>query len=93
MEQKKRAQTDPEKSQSKCTNYLSPKQIIEGLFQNGGQYTAKQLNVLTNSNDARKCISDLRKSGFYIVDRRLHTMEKLYWLADDGQLNLWEEKA
>jgi hypothetical protein len=84
----KKGHKAPEQSQDKNTNYLSPIQTIKGLLKQGGKYTAKQLNTLTRSNDARKCISDLRKCGMSIIDRRLPTMEKQYWLADDGQLKL-----
>jgi len=80
----------PKQTKNEDRLYLSQKQTIRRLMLQGGKYTAKQLNTLTGHNDARKCISDLRKWGMYIVDRRLPTMEKLYWLADDGQLTLWE---
>ena len=75
----------------KGKTYQSPKQEIRKLFYRGGRYTARQLNRLTESNDARKCISDLRKEGLNIIDMRLADGRKEYWLIkDDRQLSLWE---
>lgn len=51
----------------------------------GGKFTAKELNSLAGTNDARKLISVLRnKEGWNIVDCRLHNGCKLYWLAEEG---------
>ena len=44
---------------------------IRGLFLNGGKYTAKQLNSLAGTNDARKAVSVLRANGMIIRDVRL----------------------
>ncbi|WP_280751157.1 MULTISPECIES: hypothetical protein [unclassified Parabacteroides] len=48
-----------------------------------GRYTAKQINEITGSNDARKVISDLRRDGWDITDMILPGGCKLYWLAKD----------
>lgn len=60
-------------------------QSVRRLFLNGGKYTARQINSLCNTNDARKFISVLRnKEGWKIEDRRLPSGCKLYWLSEKG---------
>jgi len=67
---------------------------IRGLFLNGGKYTAKQLNSLAGTNDARKAVSVLRADGMIIRDMRLENNCKLYWLqVDENQLNLFEKEV
>lgn len=66
---------------------------IKGLFLAGRKLTAKEINDITGSNDARKVISDLRRQGWQITDMLLPNRFKLYWLLpDDRQLNLWRSK-
>lgn len=77
---------------NKGTNTLRKIQI-RTLFRAGGKYTAVQLNQIIGFNDARKVISDLRRDGMYIKDVRLEDRRKLYWLADDGQLSLFNQEG
>lgn len=58
---------------------------VRSLFRSGKRLTAKDINNLTNSNDARKVISDLRKDGYNIQDVRQANMCKLYWLIPDNK--------
>ena len=67
---------------------------IKALFRTGKKFTARKINQLTRSNDARKQISELRRSGWNIQDIRQSDGCKLYWLAEDdrqGVLNFQEE--
>lgn len=65
---------------------------VRKLFQSGRKITAKQINEITRSNDARKVISTLRADGWNIQDVRLPNNCKLYWLAlPDTQLPLFGE--
>lgn len=60
-------------------------QSVRKLFLSGGKFTARQLNQLAGTNDARKIISVLRNDeGWKIVDCRLSNGCKLYWLAGKG---------
>jgi len=64
---------------------------IKALFLTGTKYTAKQLNSLTSTNDARKAISVLRADGMNIKDVRLENQCKLYWyVSNENQLSIWE---
>lgn len=58
---------------------------VRSLFRSGKRLTAKDINNLTNSNDARKVISDLRKDGYNIQEVRQANMCKLYWLIPDNK--------
>ena len=58
---------------------------IKALFRSGKKITAKRINQLTRSNDARKAISTLRRDGWRIQDMRLPDGSKLYWLAEDDR--------
>lgn len=63
-------------------------QSVRKLFLSGGKYTAKEINSLCQTNDARKLISVLRhKEGWQIEDCRLSNGCKLYWLAKKGGSN------
>lgn len=63
-------------------------QSVRKLFLSGGKFTARQLNQLTGTNDARKIISVLRNDeGWKIVDCRLSNGCKLYWLTEKGGSN------
>jgi hypothetical protein len=60
-------------------------QSVRKLFLSGSKFTAKELNSLAGTNDARKLISVLRnKEGWKIEDCRLSNSCKLYWLAGEG---------
>lgn len=60
-------------------------QSVRKLFASGGKYTAKQINSLCETNDARKFISILRnKEGWNIEDCRMPSGCKLYWLYGKG---------
>lgn len=58
---------------------------IKALFRSGKKFTAKKINQLTHSNDARKQISELRRKGWNIKDLRQSNGCKLYWLAEDDR--------
>lgn len=63
-------------------------QSVRKLFLSGGKYTAKEINSLCQTNDARKLISVLRNDeGWQIEDCRLPNGCKLYWLAEKGGSN------
>ncbi len=59
-------------------------QTFRKLFLSGGTFTAKELNQLTGSNDARKYISRLRAEGWEIEDMRQGNGCKIYWLSVKG---------
>jgi hypothetical protein len=68
----------------KGKHYYAPLQKIRSLLSNGGEFTARQLNELSQSNDARKCISVLRRAEYMpIRDIRIARGRKLYWLERD----------
>lgn len=63
-------------------------QSVRKLFLSGGKYTAKEINTLCQTNDARKLISVLRnKEGWSIVDCWMPNGCKLYWLEEKGGTN------
>lgn len=67
-------------------------QQVRSIFLSGRKVTAKEINAETNSNDARRVISTLRKEGWNIKDVRLDDRRKLYWLEPDKrQMSIdWE---
>mgnify|MGYP006917443669 FL=1 len=67
-------------------------QQVRSIFLSGWKVTAKEINAETNSNDARRVISTLRKEGWNIKDVRLNDRRKLYWLEPDKrQMSIdWE---
>lgn len=67
-------------------------QQVRSIFLSGRKVTAKEINAETNSNDARRVISTLRKEGWDIKDVRLDDNRKLYWLEPDKrQMSIdWE---
>ncbi len=72
----------------KSTDSARNIQSVRKLFLSGGKFTAKELNSLAGTNDARKIISVLRnKEGWKIEDSRLSDGRKLYWLAEKGGSN------
>ena len=70
-------------SETKVVIPAKIKVTIKALFLSGRKLTAKEINQITGSNDARKVISDLRREGMNIVDMVLPNGCKLYWLAED----------
>ena len=79
---------------SECKDNKNIRSTIKALFRTGKKFTARKINQLTRSNDARKQISELRRSGWNIQDIRQSDGCKLYWLAEDdrqGVLNFQEE--
>lgn len=67
---------------------------VKALFLQGQKLTAREINIVTGSNDARKVISDLRRQGMNIVDLVLPGGCKRYWCdGDDRQLSLFDEKG
>lgn len=66
---------------------------IKALFRTGKKLTAKKINQLTNSNDARKQISVLRSSGWNICDIRRPDGSKLYWLVEDDRQGMFDFKG
>lgn len=73
---------------NKSTDSARLIQSVRKLFSSGGKFTAKELNSLAGTNDARKLISVLRhKEGWQIADCRLSNGCKLYWLAGKGGAN------
>lgn len=89
MTQKKATEAAP--MQCKYSNNCRHvKGTVRNLFLTKGmRYTAVEINRFTNSNDARKIISILRREGMNIQDIILKSGCKLYWLEGDKQLNLW----
>lgn len=69
--------------QDKDTHSSRIIQSVRNLFLSGGKYTAKDINALCPTNDARKLISYLRhEEGWNITDCRLPNGCKLYWLIE-----------
>ena len=66
-------------------------QKIRSLFLRGGRYTAQEINQIIGTNDARRFITDLRRSGMNIKDFRLPNGCKEYWYPIDEckQLSFW----
>jgi len=70
------------------------KATVKALFLQGHKLTAKEINTITGSNDARKVISSLRQQGMNITDLVQADHCKLYWLVpDDRQTPLMNEKG
>ena len=81
---------NPQRSGGKDNKNICIRTTIKALFRSGKKFTAMRINQLTGSNDGRKVISELRRSGWNIKDIRLSNGCKLYWLAEDdrqGMLN------
>lgn len=65
---------------------------VKGIFLSGRKVTAKELNLITGTNDARKQISILRREGWNISDIRNQDGSKTYWLDPArGQFELFQE--
>jgi hypothetical protein len=79
-------------SHDKCSEY-SPLRQIRMLFRNGGAYTAKEINQIVGTNDARKFISIARADGMQIKDVRLDSGCKRYWLEPDDTPTLFGRRG
>ena len=69
---------------------------VRSLFLSGRKLTAREINMITGGNDARKDISELSRSGWNITDLRLSTGCKLYWINSLPQqkvFNFQEDQA
>lgn len=75
----------PSTNGGEVTKNICIRATIKALFRSGKKFTAKRINQLTHSNDARKAISVLRHSGWNIQDVRQQDGSKLYWLAEDDK--------
>ena len=76
---------NPQRLGGKDSKNVCIRSTIKALFCTGKKLTAKSINQLTGSNDARKQISELRRAGWDIQDIRQSDGCKLYWLAEDNR--------
>ena len=60
---------NPQRSGNKDNKNICIRATIKALFRSGKKFTARKINQLTRSNDARKQISELRRSGWDIKRR------------------------
>jgi putative toxin-antitoxin system, antitoxin component, abrB famil len=94
IEKKKAASTTANLLNNRSKDSKSSRiiQQVRSIFLSGRKVTAKEINAETNSNDARRVISTLRKEGWNIKDVRLDDKRKLYWLEPDKrQMSIdWE---
>lgn len=72
-------------------NEYYPLRQIRLLFLSGGAYTAKEINQLVGTNDARKFISMIRQEGMLIKDVRLDSGRKRYWHEPDSVPTLFDQ--
>ena len=85
MKTKEKATEAANPQLSECKDNKNIRSTIKALFRTGKKFTAKRINQLTHSNDARKAISVLRREGWDIQDVRQQDGSKLYWLAEDDR--------
>lgn len=86
MNKKEKAtEAAPSSNRGKDNKNICIRATIKALFRTGKKFTAKRINQLTRSNDARKAISVLRCEGWNIQDVRQQDGSKLYWLAEDDK--------
>ena len=94
IEKKKAASTTANLLNNRSKDSKSSRiiQQVRSIFLSGRKVTAKEINAETNSNDARRVISTLRKEGWNIKDVRLDDKRKLYRLEPDKrQMSIdWE---
>ncbi len=83
----KGASLRPTNTESKDSNSIRIGEVKD-LFLSGRHLTAIQINMMFKFNDARKVISDIRKNGWHIIDRRLPDGRKEYYLKSDGSRQL-----
>lgn len=69
---------------NKGSELFASSQKIRKLFLTGRHFCLVQLNAWTGCNNARECISLLRKQGMDIKEMRFTSHEKVYWLAKSG---------
>ena len=82
---KKATEAAPSTNRGKDNKNICIRTTIKALFSSGKKFTARKINQLTGSNDARKSISVLRREGWRIKDLRQSDGSKLYWLAEDDR--------
>lgn len=76
---------NPKHRMCKGNKNICIRSTVKALFCSGKKFTARKINQLTGSNDARKAISTLRREGWDIQDVRQQDGSKLYWLAEDDK--------
>lgn len=69
---------------NKGSELFASLQEIRKLFLTGRHFCLAQLNARIGSNNARECISLLRRQGMDIKEKRFTLHEKVYWLAKSG---------
>lgn len=96
MDIRKKATEAAPKARGKGNTKNCISATVRSLFLSGRKLTAREINMITGSNDARKVISVLRRSGWNITDLRLSSGCKLYWinsLPQQKDLNFQEDQA
>ena len=96
MAERKKATEVAPKTEDKDRSKNHIRATVRALFLSGRKLTAREINEITGGNDARKEISDLRRSGWNITDLRLSSGCKLYWinsLPQQKNLNFQEDQA
>lgn len=90
MKKKEKAtEAAPHTNRGKDSKNICIRATIKALFRSGKKFTARKINQLTRSNDARKQISELRRAGWDIRDIRQSDNSKLYWLAEDDRQGMF----
>ena len=85
--------TDSKYSENNSDSYRI-KFLLCKTFREGGRYTARDLNIITGQNDARKRISELRREGMNIKSIWLDKPRcKIYWLEPDDHPTLFGEEV
>ena len=87
VEKKKKATEAAPETGNKDSAKKQTHTTVKALFRSGRKLTAKEINLVTGGNDARKVISDLRREGLNIQDIRQSNRCKLYWLAHENPVN------
>lgn len=87
VEKKRKATEAAPETGNKYSAKKQTRTTVRALFRSGRKLTAKEINLVTGGNDARKVISDLRKEGWNIQDIRQSNRCKLYWLAQENPVN------
>lgn len=86
MVARKKATEATPKTEDKDRSKNHIRATVRSLFLSGRKLTAREINEITGGNDARKEISDLRRSGWDITEK-LSSGCKLYWLISKSQKN------
>lgn len=87
VEKKRKATEAAPETGNKDSVKNQTRTTVRALFRSGRKLTAKEINLVTGGNDARKVISDLRREGLNIQDIRQSNRCKLYWLAQENPVN------